>query len=60
MSVEVSDLTEAEESNTVKIKSQSHVDHVLPCQRHRPQRVLATGPDDHSAALAPFLRRLFA
>ena len=34
MSVEVSDVAEAEESKTVKIKSQSHVDHVLRCQRH--------------------------
>ena len=40
-----------QESKTVKIKSQSHVDHVLRCQRHRPQRVLATGPDDQSASL---------
>ena len=31
MSVEVSNVTEAEESKTVKIKSQSHVDHVLRC-----------------------------
>ena len=41
--------TEAEESKTVKIKS--HVDHVLRCLRHRPQWVLAIGPDDQSASL---------
>ena len=51
MSVEVSDVAEAEESKTVKIKSQSHVNHVLRCQKHRPQWVLATGPDDQSASL---------
>ena len=51
MSMEVSDVAEAEESKTVKIKSQSHVDHFLRCQRHRPQWVLATGPDDQSASL---------
>ena len=34
LSVKVSNIAEAEESKTVKIKSQSHVDHVLWCQRH--------------------------
>ena len=32
--MKVSHIAEAEESKTVKIKSQSHVDHVLRCQRH--------------------------
>ena len=49
--MEVSDVAEAEESKTVKIKSQSHVDHVLRYERHGPQWVLATGPDDQSASL---------
>ena len=44
--MEVSDVAEAEESKTVKIKS-----HVLRCQRHCPHCVLATGPDDQSASL---------
>ena len=46
-SVEVSDNTEAEES-------QSHVDHVLRCERHRPQRIVATGPDNQSASLQEY------
>ena len=49
--MEVSDVAEAEKSKTVKIKSQSHVDHVLRCQRHRPHWVLTTGPDEQSASL---------
>ena len=45
-SVEVSDIIKAEESKTVKVKSQDHVNHVLQCEGYR---VLATGPDDQSA-----------
>ena len=35
---------------TVKVNSQSHVDHVLWCERNCPQRVLAAGPDDQSTS----------
>ena len=49
--VEISNVTEVEESKTVKVKSQSHFDRVLRLEGHRPQPVLATGPDDQSANL---------
>lgn len=32
-------------------KSQSRIDHILQCERHRPLWVLATGPNDQSASL---------
>ena len=48
-SVEISSVTEAEETKIVKVKSQRHVDHVLRCEGHRPQRVPAT--NDQSASL---------
>lgn len=35
---------------SVKVKSQSHVDHIQ-CERHHPPWVLATGPDNQSACL---------
>ena len=42
---------EAKESKTVKVKSQSHVDHILRCEKHRPLWVFATRPDNQSASL---------
>ena len=50
-SVEQSDAAEAKESKTIKIKSQSHIDHILQCKRHGPLWVFATGPDNQSASL---------
>ena len=41
----------SEESKTVRIKNQSHISHILRCEGHRPNRVLATGPGDYSARL---------
>uniref|UniRef100_A0A3B5AIW4 Mos1 transposase HTH domain-containing protein n=1 Tax=Stegastes partitus TaxID=144197 RepID=A0A3B5AIW4_9TELE len=51
-SEEQSDVAKAEESKTVEVQSQSHVDRILQCEGHRPLRVLATGPDDDPAAFA--------
>ena len=51
LSVEDSDIAEAKESKTVKVKIQSHVDHILRCDRHRSLWVLTTGPDNQSASL---------
>ena len=37
--------------NKNKVKSLRHVDHILRCKRHHPQRVLVTGPGDQSVNL---------
>ena len=49
--MEVSDVTDGLESKIVKVKSQTHVDYVLQCEEHSPQRVLATESNDQSVRL---------
>ena len=44
--MKVSDVTDAPISKIVKLKSQSHADLVLRCERRHPQRFLVSGPDD--------------
>ena len=43
------EVIKAKESKT--IKRQSHTDHILSCERHHPQQVLAIGLDDQSTNL---------
>ena len=50
-SVEVSNVTEIEESNAIKVKSQSYVDHIHQCEGYHPKYMLGTDPDDQSASL---------
>ena len=59
--MEVSNIVEAEESKTVKVKGQN-IDHVHQRKGRRLQRVLATWSDDQSARLqgAPVVKVLLS